>query len=198
MDFLTFRRVEPSDAEYLPNDTRFVCCWSKTAICACGVLICILRPHADVKRRTFIKSLGAVGSIGTVAVGTNAVFATSATVEGTVEAKSISGRGGDESHTVLAHEGTLNIDDEEYRNAFSDWQDITVDGALARQFDADYETVHYNLHVHHETANEKQNVSAGESLAYRTARPDFNSVQVGDSVQFNPTDADVPRIDSLE
>lgn len=151
-----------------------------------------------MKRRTLLKSLGAVGSIGAVGVGTNAILATPATVDGTVEAKSITGRGGEESHAVLAHEGTLNIDDDDYRDAFSDWQDVTVDDALARRFETDYEAVHYNLHVHHETANKKQNMTAGESLAYRTDRPVFNSVQVGDSVQFKPTGADVPRIDSLK
>lgn len=150
-----------------------------------------------MKRRTFITSVGAVGGIGAVAVGTNAVFATSSTVTGTVEAKSITGRGGDESHAVLAHEGTLNVDDDEYRSEFSDWQDITVDDALARQFETDYEAVQYNLHIQHETANKKQSITAGESLAYRTERPVFNSVQVGDSIEFNPTGADVPRIDSL-
>ena len=151
-----------------------------------------------MKRRTFITSLGAVGGIGAVAVGTNAVFATSSTVNGTVAAKSITGRGGAESHAVLAHEGTLNVDDAEYRDAFSDWQDITVDDSLARQFETDYETVHYNLHVHHETPNKKQSMTAGESLAYRADRPVFNNVQIGDAVQFEPVGADVPRIDSLK
>jgi hypothetical protein len=151
-----------------------------------------------VNRRTLIKLLGAVGSIGVVAVSIDTAFATSSPVGGTVEAKSITGRGGDESHTVFAHEGTLNVDDVEYRDAFSDWQNVTVDDALARRFENDYETVYYNLHVHHETANKKQSIPAGESLAYRTDRPVFNSVEVGDSVQFKPTGADVPRIDSLE
>lgn len=151
-----------------------------------------------MNRRTLIKSLGAVGSVGVVAVGIDTAFATASTVEGTIEAKSITGRGGDESHTVLAHEGTLNVDDAEYRDAFSDWQNVTVDDSLARQFKNDYETVYYNLHVHHDLANKKQSISAGESLAYRTDRPVFNSVQVGDSVRFKSTGADVPRINSLE
>lgn len=152
----------------------------------------------DVNRRALVKSLGAVGGFGAVAVGINTAFASPVPVAGTVEAKSITGRGSDESHTVLAHEGTLNVDDAEYRDAFSDWRHVTVDDALARRFEGDYGTVYYNIHVHHETANEKQRTQAGESLAYRTDRPVFNSVQVGDSVRFEPTGADVPRIDSLE
>ncbi len=120
-----------------------------------------------MERRGFIKSVGAVGSLGATVIGTNAALAVSPTVKGTVEAKSITGRGGDESHTVLAHEGTLIVDDPDYRDAFSDWRDVTVDAALARQFETDYEAVFYNLHVHHKTANEKQNVEVGESLAYR-------------------------------
>jgi hypothetical protein len=151
-----------------------------------------------MERRTFIKSLGAVGGIGVVAVGSNAVLASSSEVKGTVEAKSITGRGGDESHTVLAHKGTLIVDDSKYRDDFSDWQDVTVDDALARQFETDYETVYYNLHVHHETANDHQNVTAGETLAYRTDRTVFNSVQVSDTVQFSPSGADIPRIDALK
>lgn len=151
-----------------------------------------------MERRTFVKSFGAAGSLGAVAVGANAVLAAPSIIEGTVEAKSITGRGSDESHTVLAHEGTLNIDDAEYRDAISDWRDVTVDDALARQFETDYEAVFYNLHIHHETANEKQNVATGESLAYRTDRTVFNSVQIGDAVRFEATGADVPRITSLE
>ncbi|MDS0477128.1 hypothetical protein [Natrinema sp. 1APR25-10V2] len=150
-----------------------------------------------MERRTVVKVLGAVGTLGVGAVGANALAAPS-TIEGTVEAKSITGRGGDESHTVLAHEGTLNVDDVEYRDDFSDWRDVTVDDALARQFETDYEEVYYNLHVSHDTPNRKQNVAAGESLAYRTDRTLFNSVQIGDAVHFKATGADVPRIDSLE
>jgi len=48
------------------------------------------------------------------------------------------------------------VDDVEYRDAFSDWQNVTVDDALARRFENDYETVYYNLHVHHETANKSR------------------------------------------
>ncbi|WP_254522310.1 hypothetical protein [Natrinema caseinilyticum] len=151
-----------------------------------------------MNRRTFVTSLGAAGGLGAVVAGTNAVLAAPSTVEGTVEAKSITGRGGDESHAVLAHEGTLVVDDAEYRDAVSDWRNVTVNGALARQFETDYEAVYYNLHVHHETANEKRNVATGESLAYRTDRPVFNSVQVGDAVTAETAGADVPRIDSLE
>ncbi|QRV16875.1 hypothetical protein JMJ58_08420 [Haloterrigena salifodinae] len=151
-----------------------------------------------MERRTFVRSLGAVGSLGAVAAGANATLTASSTVTGTVEAKSITGRGGDESHTVLAHEGTLTIDDAEYRDEFSDWQDVTVDTALARQFEADYEDIYYNLHINHETANEEQNVATDESLAYRTDRMVFNSVQVSDAVQFKTTGADVPRINALE
>lgn len=151
-----------------------------------------------MERRTFLTSLGAVAGIGAVALGTNAVLATHPTVEGTVEAKSVTGRGGDESHTVLAHEGTLNVDDPAYRDEFSDWQDVTVDEELARKFGTDYEEVYYNLHVRHDTANDQQSVAAGETLAYRIDRAGFNSVQVGDAVQFSPSGADVPRIDSLE
>lgn len=144
-----------------------------------------------------VKFLGGVGGLGVSAVGANALTATS-TIEGVVEAKSITGRGGDESHSVLAHEGTLNIDDAEYRDDFSDWQDVTVDYALARQFETDYEDVYYNLHIDHETANRKQNVATGESLAYRADRTLFNRVQIGDAVYFKTTGTDVPRIDSLE
>jgi hypothetical protein len=150
-----------------------------------------------VKRRTLLKSLAAVGGIGAVGVGTNAVLATPATVDGTVEAKSITGRGGDESHSVLAHEGTLTVDDPAYRDEFADWQEVTVDDALARQFETDYEAVYYNLHVHHESANDRQNVAAGETLAYRTDRAVFNGVQIGHAVEFRPTGSDVPQIDSL-
>jgi hypothetical protein len=151
-----------------------------------------------MERRAFIKSLGAVGGIGVVAVGSNAVLASPSEVKGTVEAKSITGRGGDESHTVLAHTGTLIVDDAKYRDNFSDWQDVTVDDALARQFQTDYETVYYNLHVHHKTSNDYQNVTAGETLAYRTDRTVFNSVQVSDTVRFSPSEADIPRIESLK
>ncbi|MHB9286009.1 hypothetical protein ACKVMT_03100 [Halobacteriales archaeon Cl-PHB] len=151
-----------------------------------------------MRRRTFVKSVGMVAGIGAVALGTNAVLGTPAPVEGTVEAKSITGRGGDESHAVLAHEGTLNVDDAAYRDEFSDWQDVTVDAALADRFESDYGDVHYNLHVSHETANDRQDVATGETLAYRSDRTSFNSVQVGDAVRFEPTGGDVPRIDSLE
>ncbi len=150
-----------------------------------------------MERRAVVKLLGGIGGLGVSAVGAKALTATSA-IEGRVEAKSITGRGGDESHTVLAHEGTLNIDDAEYRDDFSDWRNVTVDDALARQFGTDYEEVYYNLHIDHETANRKQNVATGESLAYRIDRTLFNSVQIDDVVHFKTTGTDVPRIDSLE
>lgn len=139
-----------------------------------------------------------MGGLAVVGIGTNAVLATPETVDGTVEAKSITGRGGDESHTVMAHEGTLTVDDSAYEDEFTDWRDVTVDDALARRFGTDYEEVFYNLHVSHETANDRQNVAAGETLAYRTDRAVFNEVQVGDEVAFSPSGGDVPHIDSLD
>jgi hypothetical protein len=145
-----------------------------------------------------LTSLGAAGGIGAIAVGTNAVIARSTTVDGTIEAKSITGRGGEESHTVVAHDGTLNIDDPAYRDDFSNWQDVTVDETLARKFERDYLAVYYNLHVQHTSAYPNHNIESGESLAYRTDRPFFNSVQVGDSVNFEATGEDIPRIDSLK
>jgi hypothetical protein len=95
---------------------------AKTVLCVFRSLIGIFNIHLDIERRTFIRSLGAVGSLGATVVGTNAVLAASTPVKGTVEAKLITGCGGDESHTVLAHEGTLVVDDAKYRDAFSDWQ----------------------------------------------------------------------------
>jgi hypothetical protein len=151
-----------------------------------------------MKRRTVVKSVGGVGALGAVAFGSNALLTPSSAASGTIEAKSITGRGGDESHSVLAHEGTLVVDDTEYRDEFSDWQDVTVDDELAGQFETDYEAVYYDLHVGHETATEQRDTASGETLAYRTDRTVFNSVQVGDAVQFSPTDTDVPRIGSLE
>lgn len=145
-----------------------------------------------------LTSLGAAGGIGAIAVGTNAVIAQSSTVEGTIEAKSITGRGGEESHTVVAHEGTLTVDDSAYRDDFSNWQDITVDETLARKFERDYLRVYYNLHVQHTSANPNHNIEPGESLAYRTDRAVFNSVQVGDAVKFEASGEDIPRIDSLK
>lgn len=150
-----------------------------------------------MERRTFLGAVGGLGTLGLAAVGTSTGFASSKTLRGAVEAKSITGRGGDGSHDVLAHEGTLVVDDEAYREDFSDWRDVTVDEELARKFESDYEDVFYNLHVDHETVNPAWDVQTGETLAYRTDRQLFNSVQVGDTVRFETADGDIPRIASL-
>jgi hypothetical protein len=41
-------------------------------------------------------------------------------------------------------------------------------------------------------------VAGDETQAYRTERAVFDSIQVGDPVQFDPTSAEVPRFEPLE
>lgn len=148
-----------------------------------------------MERRRFLTAAG----VGVAVIGLGGPFGTafgdSTPVEGTVEAKSVTGTSDDTSYgIVLAQEGSLSVEDERYEDAFGNWREVAVDADLERRLETEYRRLRYNVHVKHRSANRRDGVESGDSLAYRARRTLFNAVDVGDEVTFERADAETPRI----
>lgn len=151
-----------------------------------------------MERRRLLQAGGVVG--GTICIGGifGTVFGGSTTVEGTVEAKSLTGMQGETSHgIVLAQRGDLSVEDDAYEDAFASWEAVVVDSELERELEFEYRTLQYNVHVTHTADNERQDVAAGESLAYRVSRDQFNAIGIGDDLTFQTAGSEIPRIETV-
>lgn len=146
-------------------------------------------------RRGMLEAVGVIGSGIALSGCIRSALGMSSSVEGVVEAKSITGMKSDTKYGILlAQRGDLSVEDETYENEFEDWQEVTVDSALERQLQFDYRELHYNVHVKHLSENQQHDVEKGGSLAYRVDRALFNSVSVSDEVTFENAGTDTPRI----
>jgi len=151
-----------------------------------------------MNRRSFLGAVGGVGGVlGAAAIQSPALGARS-TIEGSVEAKSVTGTKADTSAGILlAQEGDLSVEDPSYDDAVETWEHVAVDDDLAQRLRFDYLTIRYNVHVSHESPNDRFDVATGESLAYRADREQFNAVDVGDDVAFRQAGGDVPAISAF-
>lgn len=149
-------------------------------------------------RRSVLAGIGVVGGAVGIGAALQPALGSPSTIDGTVEAKSITGKQSDTSYGILlAHEGHLGVEDETYEDDFETWRRVVVDDDLEQRLRFDYRTLQYNVHVRHDSSSPQFDADVGESLAYRATREQFNAAGIGDEISFSIADGRAPEIEEL-